>query len=88
MLDSWCWILGNELLGMLIAGNDVVPLVEQRIHCCRHHARKEASVGIDKDEFSVHDIDIAVVRVAVVVADVVVGMDDYYIDAADTAAAV
>ena len=34
-----------------------------------------------------HDIDIAVVRVAVV-ADVVVGMDDYYIDAADTAAAV
>ena len=51
MLDSWCWILGNELLGMLIAGNDVVPLVEQRIHCCRHHAEKEASVvGIEKDE--------------------------------------
>ena len=28
MIDSWCRILGNELFhGMLIADNDVVPLV-------------------------------------------------------------
>ena len=79
MIDSWCRILGNELFhGMLIADNDVVPLVEQRIHCCRYYdaEEKEAAyvaehdasvVGIEKDEFSVHDIDIAVVRVAVVV---------------------
>ena len=73
----------------MIADNDVVPPVEQRIHCCRHHVEKEAAyvaehaasvVGIEmKDEYSVHDIDnIAVVRVAVVVA---VGGDDYYIAA-------
>ena len=101
VIDSWCRILGNELFhGMLIADNDVVPLVEQRIHCCRYYdaEEKEAAyvaehdasvVGIEKDElYFVHDIDVAVMRATFVVADVVVGMDDYYIDAADTAAAV
>ena len=75
MIDSWCMILGNELFhGMLIADNDVVPLVEQRIHCCRYYdaEEKEAAyvaghdasvVGIEKDKlYFVHDIDIAVVR--------------------------
>ena len=47
MIDSWCRILGNELLlhGMLIADNDLVPLVEQRIHCCRHYAEEVAYVA-------------------------------------------
>ena len=96
MIDSWCRILpGNELLhGMLIADNDVVPLVEQRIHCCRHYAEEVAYVaehaasvvGIEKDVlYFVHDIDVAVVRATFVVADVV-GTDDYYIAAAAAAA--
>ena len=42
VIDSWCRILGNELFhGMLIADNDVVPLVEQRIHCCRYYDAEE-----------------------------------------------
>ena len=100
VIDSWCRILGNELFHGMLTDNDVVPLVEQRIHCCRYYdaEEKEAAyvaehdasvVGIEKDElYFVHDIDVAVMRATFVVADVVVGMDDYYIDAADTAAAV
>ena len=76
MIDSWCRILGNELLHvMLIADDDdVVPLVEQRIHCCRYYAEEEEEVayvaGVERmnELYFVHDIDVALVRATFVVA--------------------